>query len=65
MASQEIEKEIMIKDIHPGTKLKDRDLTAVGKGECRGQEETASQEIMTRDIHPGIKLVDKALTAVE
>ena len=63
-ASQEVEREIMIRDIHPGIKLVDKALLAVEKEECKGLEELALQEIMIRDFHPGTRKEDRALTAV-
>ena len=55
--SQEVEREIMIRGIHPGTKLEDRALLAVEKVACKGLEKAAPQEvdreIMIKDIHLG------------
>ena len=63
MASQEVERRIMIREIHLVTKEEDRDPSAVEKGDwgCKGLEEIASREIMIRGIHLVAKVEDRAV----
>ena len=63
MASQEVERRIMIREIHLVTKEEDRDPSAVEKGDwgCKGLEEIASREIMIRGIHLVAKVVVRAV----
>ena len=63
VASQEVERRIMIREIHLVTKEEDRDPLAVERGEweCKGLEEIVSQEIMIRGIHLVAKVVDRAV----
>ena len=63
-----MEEEIRIKEIHLVTKVEDRALSAVGKEDCKGLVEIASQEverkIMIRGIPLLTKVEDRALSVV-